>query len=333
MRCLSAAHKLRADLMKAGKKQYALSVVLVERVLSFCAGDVKTLCAAACVSRAWRDAAADPAPWRSLQLMSARCRALLNPKLLRALLERSRGADLETLDVSDCMQLTVRDILKALNGRRVTHSLLVSGVRIDNRLVRPAVGLDVTRWRETVARMHSVLAPGTRVDAIGMCGSDDQHGYICTRLCRDEHCHICGTLYCSSCMPRLEEEDEAACEHECSGCIYIGEGLEYCAAPDCQQAQRNNGFCSDCIVVCQGCDGTVCETCFESMDRTCSACSCQICPACAKLSKLASDFVCQTCYPDLRGETSSEEEEEEDEEEDEEEEEEDEEVEEEEEAY
>ena len=303
----SAARKPRAGVTAADTLRHApaLPVVLVERVLSFCAGDVRTLCAAACVSCAWRDAATVPALWRSIELGAwrQRCRARLHRRQLRALLQRSRGADLEKLDLCDCDQLTVRDVLKALDGRRVTKALLVNGIHAQRVS------------EETLVSLRAVLAPEAKLDAIGTCDLQGEDGLVCTRLCSSTHCDICHTFYCAAC---LKHDDEPICEHECSTCTHVGEGLGYCANPDCEHVRGDNGFCPDCRGNCQSCDATVCDVCLDSYDdKSCTVCACNLCPACARYSKSEDDYFCKTCYSD-RLETSSEEDEEEEEEEEEE---------------
>ena len=310
----SAARKPRAGtaaVTDARRYAPALPAVLVERMLSFCAGDVTTLCAAACVSRAWRDAAALPALLRSIDLgrWRQRSRAQLNARRLKALLARSRSGDLERLDLCDCDKLRVRDVLKALDGRRVTKALLVDGVHADASSVQR--GSEVN-----LASLRAVLAPGARLDAVGMCGLQGEDGVVCTRLCSSEHCEICGTFYCAVCMGG---DDEPDCEHECSRCTHVGEGLADCANPDCEHVRGNNGFCPDCRGNCQACDAIVCDICLDSYDdKSCEVCAGNLCPACARYSKSADEYFCKACYSD-RQETSSEEEAEEEEEEEEEE--------------
>ncbi len=72
---------------------------------------VATLCAAACVSRAWRAAATDPLLWRSLRL--AGWRALTDAAL--ALLVARAGGTLSSVDVSSCPGLTAGGVLRALD--------------------------------------------------------------------------------------------------------------------------------------------------------------------------------------------------------------------------
>ena len=282
----SAARKPRAGGTAAGTdaQRYApvLPAVLVERVLSFCAGDVTTLCAAACVSRAWRAAAALPALWRSIGIGRWRqqSRAQLSARRLRALLARSRGGDLERLDLCDCLKLRVRDVLKALDGRRVTKALDVNGVHADASSAQRGSG-------ETLASLRAVLAPGARLDAVGTCDRQDEDGVVCTRLCSSEHCEICGTFYCAVCMG---DKDEPDCEHECSRCTHVGEGLADCANPDCEYVRGDNGFCEDCRGNCQSCDAIVCDICLDSYDdKSCAVCCCNLCPGCSRYSKSEDD--------------------------------------------
>lgn len=109
--------------------------------------------------------------------------------------------------------------------------MLVSGVRAGERAVQRGAA-------NTLAR--SILAPGARLDACGLCNLQDEDGHVCTRLCSDLHCAVCRTFSCSHCMGH---DDEPECEHECSRCTYVGEGLEDCANANCEQARGDNGFC------------------------------------------------------------------------------------------
>lgn len=80
---------------------------------------VQTLCAAACVSRAWRDAAADPSLWRSLVFTSSprATRPWLTDARLAQLVRRSEGG-LLALDITGCAwpAVTVAGVAAALAG-------------------------------------------------------------------------------------------------------------------------------------------------------------------------------------------------------------------------
>lgn len=71
----------------------------VALVLANLAGDVPSLCAAACVSRAWRAAAAAPALWTRLERLPPAAARRLNTERLIWLVARAAGG-LERLDLS-----------------------------------------------------------------------------------------------------------------------------------------------------------------------------------------------------------------------------------------
>jgi hypothetical protein len=109
----------------------------------------------------------------------------------------------------------------------------------------------------------------------------------------------------------MGHDDEPECEHECSRCSYVGEGLEDCANANCEQARGDNGFCPDCRSICHGCDAVVCDSCFELFEEFCEECCCHLCPACARYSTSAQVYYCRDCYSDHRLSSDDEEEEEE----------------------
>lgn len=101
---------------------------------------VATLCAAACVSRAWRDAASDPRLWRSLVLSSPprdAARPWLTDSRLAQLVRRSDGG-LHTLDITGCAwpAVTAAGVAAALAGLEGKLSRLF----LDGVVLTPAGG-------------------------------------------------------------------------------------------------------------------------------------------------------------------------------------------------
>ena len=102
---------------------------VMPRLFSSLAGDVATLCAAACVSRQWRKLAASPALWTALLVHGAAARAALTPQRLASLLDRGGGMPLRALDLTACVRLTGADVLAALQGRAMAlDRLCLSGL-------------------------------------------------------------------------------------------------------------------------------------------------------------------------------------------------------------
>jgi hypothetical protein len=95
----------------------ALSADTLIAVLRALNGDVASLCAAACVSRAWRDAALHPSLWRDFSACfgDGDVAARLTDARLAALVTRARGG-LERLHLSSCTALTAFGVVAALRG-------------------------------------------------------------------------------------------------------------------------------------------------------------------------------------------------------------------------
>jgi hypothetical protein len=91
----------------------ALSSDEVALVLAHLAGNVRALCAAACVSRAWREAAARPALWVHLRRVPTRVAERLDAERLTSLVARAAGG-LERLDVFGAVNLSDADLEGAL---------------------------------------------------------------------------------------------------------------------------------------------------------------------------------------------------------------------------
>jgi len=84
------------------------------------AGDIASLCAVACVCRAWRLEAGQPWLWRRLQALPAAQAARLTLKDLAPLAARS-GNTLESIDVEGALFYgkSAREFLRVLCGRDV----------------------------------------------------------------------------------------------------------------------------------------------------------------------------------------------------------------------
>lgn len=102
-----------------GAAAAALNSGEVALILAQLEGDVQSLCAAACVSRAWRAAAADAALWTRLECLPRDVAHRLNAERLSWLVARAAGS-LQQLDLSDAGSLTDADLEMAL---RQPHAL------------------------------------------------------------------------------------------------------------------------------------------------------------------------------------------------------------------
>lgn len=241
----------------------------VALVLAYLAGDVPSLCAAACVARAWREAAAAPALWLRLAHMPSRVTLRLNAERLASLVARSVGG-LERLDVSGAVSLSDDDLEAALRQpHALTHLTadgcsMLSAARVEAALASRrgfiaelrVVGLsagpalptelpDDLDEREWVAvtfwnwcyrvqnALRALLAPDGVLDGEGLCDGR-QNFHPSTLLCGAKE--ECGKCYKTLCLRHREEA-----EVEFKNCDACG-----------------NSFCHSCVV------GDVCDTCVAA---------------------------------------------------------------------
>ncbi len=271
-------------------------------------GNVPALCAAACVSRGWRDAAADPALWQTLGSLPRRVAARLTDARLRALVARAGGA-LRCIHLSDCTQLTDKGLKAALAPERALAYLCIAGCR---KLTAKGVAAALAGKQLVLLRAHGVattrsgneaaaerafahvqsLARSTDVSTV--CSAETPNGLPCLRLCgsarrggacslcedavcefcciagRLPKCHACGARFCEPCA-----EDMAGLT-DCDEC-----GRRFC--PRCALCDHVAGgfpICDKCGVVfaCAGCMAYVVRRPF----RSCAACEAALCGACLR---------------------------------------------------
>ncbi len=239
--------------------------VLVTRILAPLAGDAVALCTATCVAAAWRDAAHDPALWRSLHFLGVERRIArrVTDARLASLVARACGG-LRCADLAGCTSLTARGVLAALQGLQL-DCLAVRGIKAErddgdddelhtllSSLVRHPRNLDV--WR--VVDRHAVCS--ATVDSVS--------GGLCSRLCdsSDELCEECGIFHCDACTAVLASMRAPPCAHVCDGCLgrNAGAALVECDG-GCRTADgsASNGFCYACIRSCRACDACFCGRC------------------------------------------------------------------------
>lgn len=183
-----------------------LPVPVIELVLSFREGDTATLCAAACVAHAWRDAARQPRLWRSLLFSNGyKCTRmdLITNERLAALVARAGGA-LERLHLNDLVQygrstcslnVSAGGLVAALRGNAPLRELRVRGLLGDGA---------------SYAQLRALVAEDGFLDAAedGACGMPikSKDDLPCGRLCDAEHdlvCEDCGTHCCVQCRSRF----------------------------------------------------------------------------------------------------------------------------------
>lgn len=204
-------------------------------MLARLAGDVASLCAAACVAPAWRDAAAEPRLWARLALRRDAWAAVtrLTDARLATLVARSRGL-LESLDfrgarhLTDkgffralqqphaltafsaefcCGALTARGVARALASRRGRmRELNVRGMNCgppipedddtsDSEALRDA-------WRaacdDIINALRALMAPDGVLDGDRLCSGDGWRYELCPALCsRGDVCAGCDQAFCA----------------------------------------------------------------------------------------------------------------------------------------
>ena len=195
----------------------ALPAEALERVVSFVTGDVLTLCASACVARAWRDAAVRVEPRSAVRLNKlpdAVAQRLTDAGLV-ALVRRARGR-LVSLDlcgarlVTDegltaallqphaltvfradvaCSELTASAVMRALEPQRGrVRELSVRGLKCLPHLPGSDEEAAETAWyaecRGVVRILRALLAPRGTLVGGKVCDGNDYEP--CARLCSSE---------------------------------------------------------------------------------------------------------------------------------------------------
>ena len=166
-------------------------------VFRYLAGDVESLCRAACVSRSWCAASRNPSLWRILRFpkQPGVARRLTNDRL--EWLVKRAGAALECLDLGGCCtdnsEVTLRGVVRAL---RAAPPLLQLGVR------GLPYGLLLTKMMR-YEQLRALVRPDGMLDAVGyydivMCQVANDAGKPCWRLCaaEDELCTQCNIYRC-----------------------------------------------------------------------------------------------------------------------------------------
>lgn len=197
-------------------------------------GDVASLCAAACVSRAWRGAVTFPRLWTHIGPFSGGFGARLTDARLMQLVARARGG-LQVLKLTNISRSSITDAglaaalgntsrlrVFAANGMPLTgagiaaalagsqgrmRKLRVCGVR-----AAPAVDDgDMPRdsWEAALGALHALLAPDGEIDAAEFCNMAAYDyrldGPRCARMCTgDDGCYNCEAMCCSAHKARVQ---------------------------------------------------------------------------------------------------------------------------------
>lgn len=271
---------------------------LLLRILTPHAGDVATLCAAACVARAWRDAAFTPRLWADM-CMSPRVASRLTDARLAMLTARA-GDSLLYLDLSrGRSSLTARGVLRALREHRLA-SLRVRGVRSSGG----ELALDEVKDADSaspLALFRSLLLSGGSLDldVAATCTLrpiSPLDAKPCGRLCasQDVSCPDCSTYVCVACKLK-HKRWRPRCTHLCYECLAYSEDDDHFWCEMCRRA-----FCGDCqpLLECCACEFVCCHACAELYSVSCSrrGCRTSYCLSCAEDGFLQSCGDCGNAY-------------------------------------
>lgn len=259
-RASSAAHALQ-PVERAGGIE--LPVDVLRLVLLPLKDDMASLCAAACVARAWRQAATWPRLWSRIGRFRGNAAANLTNARLKQIVSRARRG-LRHLDLrglsSKTSNLTDKGLAEALrrqkrilsfraNGGLLTgagiaaalvpssgrlRKLLVCGVRALPRSA--STGSMSSAQQEafldacldSALALRDLLAPDGYLNATAVCDAVMDGNVLCTRMCDETSVCWCEAVYCK------------------------------CHA--------------GCIFECEGCDNTVCERCCSFSSEICNDC-------------------------------------------------------------
>ena len=240
----------------------------VGAVFRFLAGDVESLCRAACVSRLWCAAARKRSLWRELRFSEHPdlARRLTNERL-EWLVKRADAA-LECLVLSRCCddnsKVTLRGVVRALRGSPPLMQLGLRGLQYGPR-----------RSRMRFEQLRALVRPdGAVLDAVetehrrfAMCmaEAEDEAEMPCWRLCgvEDEVCTECKFFFCPACTLVKAEERDPPCEHVCDTCFQHPDDDDFfhCERCDADEVRVVNGNCHACMSICAACNKLLCNTC------------------------------------------------------------------------
>jgi hypothetical protein len=124
-----------------------LSVTVIALLLACLVGDVASLCAAACVARAWRDAAATPSLWVRLDGLKIRCMERLTDSRLQSFVARALDAGGVTSLRLFRTPVTDEGLLQALSQQQqpVLHFTAGAAFHSSNKLTGKGIATALKR--------------------------------------------------------------------------------------------------------------------------------------------------------------------------------------------
>jgi hypothetical protein len=277
--CASAELAPPADERAGAGELPAELIVLVLLPLS---GDVRSLCAAACVARPWRHAASSPRVWLKIGPFRGPAAAHLTDARLLSLVARVSSGGLRHLDLTGVAKSSLSDEGLAFALRRQTgllsftadgepltgagiaaalapssgclHRLGVRGVCAEPV---PADGVPHgnqhafwTNCIETLDTLQALLSPEGSTDADAVCCSKVQTRTgatsMCVRVCGSEaSCSACGATYCNA-HDRLHRYRCTSCGggacQRCATRVNVGGRATHCICRDCAAEEVDYGY-------------------------------------------------------------------------------------------
>jgi hypothetical protein len=283
----------------------------VRRILAPCAGDVYTLCAAACVSRVWREAAESRILWTALDFAFPLRRSLrynVNDERLAELVKRAGTGvagepHLERLDVTGCLLVSARGVVAALAGANLQGKLTV--LRVANTVCEAAECEAAEADDSSSVEVEDVIdnlktfvhAPAALdVDKQLLCEQREagRHGgsVECPRLCVDFRCDDCEKPCCDFCFEDMTRgSEEPLCKHMCDDCNSMG---AWSGCIGCDEYQESF-LCDDCVVLCDGCESPLCKCHARENSLYCRSCPDpkHYCYGCESEAKLVACALCE----------------------------------------
>jgi hypothetical protein len=305
-------------------------------------GRIDALCAAACVCTSWRAAAADARLWRRLLALRARAARRCTDARLLALVARAGAGGLE-IDVSGCVllsgdglalalraqprlawfaavgcaNLSVADVARALDGRRMTTQC-VRGV-----LVSAPAGDEEEEDDDTAARLarnlallRSFVEREEDLDATTQCCAredtdeeDDEWLAVCGGLCgaADRVCDFCDAFRCTVCVRTAVARQalpfrrcEAFGARVCTSCAeeepLVADACSFCTRLRCARCLAAGA--GTALVHCgvASCEMAACATCMRDGQHIIVKCAARVRDAQGRARRHAScmHFFCIT---------------------------------------
>ena len=251
----SAAHSLpAAEHVGDGE----LPVELVVFVLLPLKGDVASLCACACVARAWRQAASLHRLWTRIGPFRPNAAASLTNERLKLLVSRARRGSLKQLDLRGISKSSLDDegLAEALQHEKRIRMFTASGSPLTGAGIAAALAPSRGSLRElrvcgvgavpepasagamsaiqydafldnsnkALDDLRALLAPESLLDATAVCEVITGN-VVCTRMCDDKNSCECPAAYCKRHADRVFDCQNcggAVCESCCSN---FGDGV------------------------------------------------------------------------------------------------------------